>query len=617
MKLRRILPALLIAACVLLACWQAWDWEYGADDVKFVRHYTSVAGEDEVRVRWDLVAKDFVGRWGGNQDVPLYRPLVSLSLALDFWAFGPDPGTNAVINLLIHYLSALTLFYLAKRLLPDGRSALPAALLLALTPLAHENITWAVGRCGLTVLLGPLSGLMLLRAYEARREGMRIHGVPLLLVALNLMTMESALFWCLWPPVCIALHHCFHPRDPFPGLRSFARLAAPYLAAMPAYLGLRYLFLGTIAGEFRAQLIPGDPLAFALAAFERLRESILPEDVTWLAAGLKTRIYRILGLLPLGFGLLAPFHFRDKRSRRYRVGTALLLGFWLCTRIPNLNRGVDPTGLEIARDAYYCYPALALMTGLLVATNRYSLWLTYLFALALGLNLSHRTRTRLEWAARGREARARIVATAAKAGRLAPGALPLALLVHADASRGVATYHPGEITLALHPPFVEQRVPCVSLTRLLDREIQAAAWVAIAAGGVTGLKLSQHRVERVSLDPDEILEPLPLGGLGLRLVDRGGSFGELSLEPQWRESPVHGRARPVLVLLAGPELLVTELPRGGTWPAEAREVLRNWGRYGGVGASFACYAESRLVPDDPTTAKARSEVVFGRILRRE
>ncbi|OWK44972.1 tetratricopeptide repeat protein [Fimbriiglobus ruber] len=86
------------------------------------------------------------------------RPVVSLSLSVNYWADKMQPRGYHLFNLLVHVAAALTLFDLVRRtlLLPHfgGRYtdraavlAMAAALLWELHPLQTQSVTYVVQRC--------------------------------------------------------------------------------------------------------------------------------------------------------------------------------------------------------------------------------------------------------------------------------------------------------------------------------------------------------------------------------------------------------------------------------------------------------------------------------------
>jgi protein O-mannosyl-transferase len=108
------------------------------------------------------------------------RPLLNLSLALNFAAGGFDPFGYHLLNTLIHLAAALALFDLARRTMPHWRPATPPhhatlfagtlAALWALHPLLTESVTYVIQRGeSLTGLFALLTLYAYLRAADSAR----------------------------------------------------------------------------------------------------------------------------------------------------------------------------------------------------------------------------------------------------------------------------------------------------------------------------------------------------------------------------------------------------------------------------------------------------------------
>ncbi len=603
--LTRVPEPLWIVLAVLAVAWPLLGLHFVADDLRVLRWYTEPLGTDALTVHWSTVLADFVGPWGGNQNLPFYRPMVSTSLALDFAVFGANPAATAAINTLIHLLSALVLWRLARWILPGKRAALPAALLFALTPLAHENLAWAVGRCGLTVLLGLLSGWTFVRGYE-RNRGVRRYALPCALAALNLMTMESALGWLAFPAVALWMRYAVgKAMMPRAGLR----VVAPFAVLGLVYLGLRWACLGSVTGGHATAILGGSFATLAARPLHLLYQALVPRDVTWIPPGAASSVFRALCLFPVVLGLAAPLYIRDPRSRAYRRVLGLLLGFWLLTRLPSLmilDLGAD---LEGSRTAYYSYAPLALAIGLLAATVRYARWAAFLLAITFGLGLRHRLMRRVAWAQAGVTACSLLVDEARQAGALGDQAKhALCILSELDGEGGAPAYYPGEIVYALYPPLTSERVQAITVHQFAKiGEPAAGLWIAHALGGLHHISepSGPHGEVRVATpDVDALLgPPLPALPWQPRLGPPGpGGFGALLDISE----PAPGTILQ-LFLAAGPDNLSVPL-RGDGWPAQARERLEEWARLAGGRAPFAFFLESR----GPTgKALARSAVVLG------
>lgn len=143
------------------------------------------------------------------------RPLVNLSLALNYAAGGLDPTGYHAVNILLHALAALTLFGLVRRtcLLPRVRGrlgpvalpfALSTALVWAVHPLQTETVTCAIQRTeGLVGLFYLFAVYALVRAAEtgASDRARRVWAVVLFtscllgVLAKELMATAPVVLW--------------------------------------------------------------------------------------------------------------------------------------------------------------------------------------------------------------------------------------------------------------------------------------------------------------------------------------------------------------------------------------------------------------------------------------
>ena len=109
------------------------------------------------------------GYWTtGDVEVPgLYRPVTILSFALNHAVSGLRPFPFRAINLLLHLLNTLLVFWIARRIV--GLSAIWAALLFAVHPAHTEALGEVVGRAELLAAAGVLGSLLLfLHARESQ-----------------------------------------------------------------------------------------------------------------------------------------------------------------------------------------------------------------------------------------------------------------------------------------------------------------------------------------------------------------------------------------------------------------------------------------------------------------
>jgi tetratricopeptide (TPR) repeat protein len=146
---------------------------------------------------WDNVRAIF-GReyWGAGDHSGLYRPFTTLTYALDYAVLGhaARPAGYHAFNLLLHWLNAVLVFALSRRIIGEERAAAVVAALFAVHPLATEAVTNIVGRADLLAALFVLGALLLHeRSQDAvlRTRGLALCGMGAA-AALGVLSKENA-----------------------------------------------------------------------------------------------------------------------------------------------------------------------------------------------------------------------------------------------------------------------------------------------------------------------------------------------------------------------------------------------------------------------------------------
>ncbi len=175
-----------------------------------VNHYPFVNYDDTLYVTqnphvqdgltWDTV------RWAfTTYHVGTWHPLTWLSHALDCQLFDLDPAGPHDVNLLLHVLNVLLLFWVLQRATGfSGRSFMVVAL-FALHPINVESVVWIAERKNSLSMLFFLLALGAYRWYAADRKAGR-YAVVAVLFALGLMAKPQVitfpfvlLLWDYWP----------------------------------------------------------------------------------------------------------------------------------------------------------------------------------------------------------------------------------------------------------------------------------------------------------------------------------------------------------------------------------------------------------------------------------
>lgn len=199
------------------------------------------------------------GAWeGAGERNPIYRPLTSVTYALNHAAGGLQPAGFHLVNLLLHAAVSLILLALALRLgLPAPAAALAAAL-FAVHPVHVEAVANVAGRKD---LLAAGFALLAVLAHDAalRKGGLRA-ALPVLAVAAALFSKESGVAALAF----IAAWDLLAGRAEWRAHKSRAiGLYAVYAAVFALYLWARWAAVGSMGVPVAEIPFVENPLAHA------------------------------------------------------------------------------------------------------------------------------------------------------------------------------------------------------------------------------------------------------------------------------------------------------------------------------------------------------------------
>lgn len=242
---------LLVALVALAASASGIANDYAQDDVPLVFEDSRVHELSGASLR-EILTTSY---WPEPFHRDLYRPLATLSFALQWAAGGGQPVVFRIVSYLLYALVAVAVLALGRRLLPGG-VALGVALLFAAHPVHVEAVALAVNQGEQWVGLFTL--LAVIRYLDARRKGWlsgRDWGLIAVLYLLACLFKEHAV---VMPGLLLAAELAL--LRPAPVGPAAARLAPGFaaLAAIgAAFLWLRSSVLGNFVGSFTAEALVG------------------------------------------------------------------------------------------------------------------------------------------------------------------------------------------------------------------------------------------------------------------------------------------------------------------------------------------------------------------------
>ncbi len=195
----------------------------------------------------EIIHQDY---WWPSLQSNLYRPLTTLSFWWEssFFGFGKSPLGYQLDNALLHWLNAVLLFLVARRLLKGLWSSVAVSVIFAAHPIAVEAVANLVGRSDLLATTSTLAGVLCyLRALDERDRSRRNAWLALsgLSGLLGVLAKESAIVL----PAIIALHGLLRLPEWFTGgdarkawLQDAVWAAAVMLPAAGIFLITRWIY---------------------------------------------------------------------------------------------------------------------------------------------------------------------------------------------------------------------------------------------------------------------------------------------------------------------------------------------------------------------------------------
>jgi len=287
----------------------------------------------------------------------MYRPLLLVTYAFNFWAGGYGPAGYHLVNLGLHLACALLVFLAGRRLLGSPGAAALGALLFALHPLQAEVANYISSRSETLAACACLASLLAFLSWRQGGPGWH-YGLSLVALGCGLLSKSTAAVW----PAVLALCEWTQPAP-----RRW-RWHLGYWAAALAYALASQGMLAKALGE------PVRPLGVHL--------------LTQLKAGV---YYLYLGLAPLHLSVEHPFR---QALSAFDLPVVLAAGF-LCCLGAVLWRLGGRVGLVLAGGAVLALLPASLVP-LNVLVNEHRLYLSLAFG-CLGLAALVGRHGRLAW----------------------------------------------------------------------------------------------------------------------------------------------------------------------------------------------------------------------------
>jgi hypothetical protein len=204
---------------------------------------------------------NFVSNWMQAYGTTFYRPLISLSLAFDYWLGHGNPLIFHISNTCFHILCSIVLYFLVSRLLKGYQQleirlvAFFSGALFAVFPLHPEVVSWVIGRVDSICTLFYLCSFWLYIVY-VQDKSQKAFVLSIIAFILSLTSKEMAITL----PICLFTYQLFanfNKQSITRQLYSCIGYTWPYFIVLAIYFLVRFLALGQIVGGYSGSIGEG------------------------------------------------------------------------------------------------------------------------------------------------------------------------------------------------------------------------------------------------------------------------------------------------------------------------------------------------------------------------
>ena len=190
MRFSRLFFVVVIAAAGVFCYMNSLGGQFVWDDYAFV--YLNPALHSLEGFFDVFMTKESIAPFSPNQQAALFRPLTTLSLALDYQYWGADTFGYHLNNMLIHIACGILVFLLVEAIMRRRWLALFAALVFMAHPAQTESVTWICERSNLLCFFFYLGSLYTYVLWRARPGRKHLYMLSLAAFITALLSKEAA-----------------------------------------------------------------------------------------------------------------------------------------------------------------------------------------------------------------------------------------------------------------------------------------------------------------------------------------------------------------------------------------------------------------------------------------
>lgn len=234
--------AFLLIAIVFLVYFDSFNNLFVYDDFPFLVDNPAVKNLNPKSVGSYFTDKDTIS---SSKDLAkdVWRPLVTLSFALDYKAWRLNAGLYHLENAILHSLDAILVYVLLFLVIGDGLAAFIGAVVFAIHPVQTSAVTWVSGRSNVLFLFFFLAALIAHIRNRQKGPSALYYGAGLIFFICALLSKEMAIIL----PAALILYDFYF----YAGKKrsEYIGYYLPFFLITASYLAARFSVLGVIAQQ--------------------------------------------------------------------------------------------------------------------------------------------------------------------------------------------------------------------------------------------------------------------------------------------------------------------------------------------------------------------------------
>ncbi|MEI8175675.1 MAG: tetratricopeptide repeat protein [Candidatus Omnitrophota bacterium] len=274
---------------------------------------------------------------GGGGYYGFFRPLQMVTYMVDYTLWGLDPRAYHLLNILLHCLTGIALYFFSKMLFRRRSIAFFAGILFTIHPIQTEAVSYISGRGDPLVVFFMLLAFIF---YLRQLRGSFLNYILMMLCcALALLSKESSL---ILPVLLLTYHYLFKEKVRLRGLLSIAVLDMVYVA-------VRRFCCASVMPSISVEAMWGRVPGFfvALSSYARLLVAPLGLHMEYVGKRFGFADWRVLAGIGIAATLVIVF-FRKRNDRLISFSIA-----WFCCSLAPVSNIYPPLAFFMAEHYLY------------------------------------------------------------------------------------------------------------------------------------------------------------------------------------------------------------------------------------------------------------------------